>query len=164
MRMSNELAGQVALVTGGGRGFGKAIAKAFAAAGAAVTVTARSTKQLDATVAEIKAAGGKALAVPGDVTHRKDVERVVAAVHRHFGATTLLVNNAGLASPFGPIGTIDPDEWWASQAVHVFGPFLLHQPRAAGHDRETRRAHHQRGEPRRHARGAEPLGVLHRQG
>lgn len=123
--MSNELAGQVALVTGGGRGFGKAIAKAFAAAGAAVTVTARSTKQLDTTVAEIKAAGGKALAVPGDVTHRKDVERVVATVHRHFGATTLLVNNAGLASPFGPIGTIDPDEWWASQAVHVFGPFLF---------------------------------------
>ncbi len=122
--MSSELAGQVALVTGAGRGFGKAIAKAFAAAGAAVTVTARSTKQIDATVAEIKAAGGKAFAVPGDVTHRKDVERAVSAAHRHFGPTTLLVNNAGLASPFGPIGTIDPDEWWAAQAVHVLGPFL----------------------------------------
>ena len=122
--MSNELAGQVALVTGAGRGFGKAIAKAFAAAGAAVTVTARSTRQIDTTVAEIKAAGGKAFAVPGDVTHRKDVERVVSAAHRHFGPTTLLVNNAGLASPFGPIGTIDPDEWWAAQAVHVLGPFL----------------------------------------
>jgi NAD(P)-dependent dehydrogenase (short-subunit alcohol dehydrogenase family) len=122
--MTEELAGQVALVTGAGRGFGKAIAKAFAAAGAAVTVTARSTKQIDATVAEIKAAGGKAFAVPGDVTHRKDVERVVSAAQRHFGPATLLVNNAGLASPFGPIGTIDPDEWWASQAVHVLGPFL----------------------------------------
>jgi NAD(P)-dependent dehydrogenase (short-subunit alcohol dehydrogenase family) len=75
-------------------------------------------------VAEIKASGGKAFAVPGDVTHRKDVERVVLAAHRHFGPTTLLVNNAGLASPFGPIGTIDPDEWWAAQAVHVLGPFL----------------------------------------
>lgn len=123
--MTNELAGQVALITGGGRGFGKAIAMAFAAAGAAVTITARSTKQLDAAVAEIKAAGGKALAVPGDVTHRKDVERVVSAAHRHFGATTLLVNNAGLAGPFGPIGTIDPDEWWDAQAVHVRGPFLF---------------------------------------
>lgn len=122
--MANELAGQVALVTGAGRGFGKAIAMAFAAEGAAVTVTARSTKQIDATVAAIKAAGGKAFAVPGDVTNRKDVERVVSAAHKHFGATTLLVNNAGLASPFGPIGTIDPDEWWASQAVHVRGPFL----------------------------------------
>lgn len=119
-----ELAGQVALITGGGRGFGKAIAKAFAAAGAAVTVTARSTKQLDTTVREIKAAGGKAFAVPGDVTNSKDVERVIGAAHKHFGPATLLVNNAGLAGPFGPIGTIDPDEWWASQAVHVRGPFL----------------------------------------
>jgi NAD(P)-dependent dehydrogenase (short-subunit alcohol dehydrogenase family) len=123
--MGGELAGQVALITGGGRGFGKAIAKAFAAAGAAVTVTARTTKQIDSTVAEIKAAGGNALAVPGDVTNRKDVERVVGAAHRHFGPTTLLVNNAGLAGPFGPIGTLDPDEWWASQAVHVRGPFLF---------------------------------------
>lgn len=122
--MASELEGQVALITGGGRGFGKAIAMAFAAEGARVTVTARSTKQIDATVAEIKAAGGQAFAVPGDVTNRKDVERVVSAAHKHFGPTTLLVNNAGLASPFGPIGTIDPDEWWASQAVHVRGPFL----------------------------------------
>jgi NAD(P)-dependent dehydrogenase (short-subunit alcohol dehydrogenase family) len=122
--VANELEGHVALVTGGGRGFGKAIAKAFAAEGARVTVTARSTKQIDTTVAEIKAAGGQAFAVPGDVTNRKDVERVVSAAHKHFGPTTLLVNNAGLASPFGPIGTIDPDEWWASQAVHVRGPFL----------------------------------------
>lgn len=123
--MANELAGQVALVTGAGRGFGKAIAMAFAAAGAAVTITARSTKQLDATVAEIKAKGGKAFAVPGDVTHRKDVERVIAAAEKHFGPATLLVNNAGVAGPFGPIGTLDPDEWWAAQAVHVRGPFLF---------------------------------------
>jgi NAD(P)-dependent dehydrogenase (short-subunit alcohol dehydrogenase family) len=122
--MANELAGQVALVTGAGRGFGKAIAMAFAAAGAAVTITARSTKQIDATVAEIKAKGGKAFAVPGDVTHRKDVERVIGAAEKHFGPATLLVNNAGLAGPFGPIGTLDPDEWWAAQAVHVRGPFL----------------------------------------
>lgn len=122
--MTHQLAGQVALVTGGGRGFGKAIAKAFAAEGAAVTVTARSTNEIDSTVLEIKAAGGKAFAVPGDVTNRKDVERVVSAAERHFGPTTLLVNNAGVAGPFGPIGTVDPDEWWAAHAVHVRGPFL----------------------------------------
>jgi NAD(P)-dependent dehydrogenase (short-subunit alcohol dehydrogenase family) len=123
--MTKELEGHVALITGGGRGFGKAIALAFAAQGAAVTVTARSTRQLDQTVAEIKAAGGRGFAVPGDVTNRKDVERVVRAAHAHFGPTTLLVNNAGLSGPFGPIGTVDPDEWWASQAVHVRGPFLF---------------------------------------
>jgi NAD(P)-dependent dehydrogenase (short-subunit alcohol dehydrogenase family) len=123
--MENELAGHVALITGGGRGFGKAIAKAFAAAGAAVTITARTTRQIDDTVAEIKASGGRAFAVPGDVTSRKDAERVVGAAQRHFGPTTLLVNNAGVAGPFGPIGLLDPDEWWAAQAVHVRGPFLF---------------------------------------
>jgi 3-oxoacyl-[acyl-carrier protein] reductase len=123
--MARVLEGHVALVTGGGRGFGRAIAQAFAAEGAAVTVTARSTRQLDETVAQIKALGGKGFAVPGDVTNRKDVERVVLTAQKHFGATTLLVNNAGLAGPFGPIGTVDPDEWWASQAVHVRGPFLF---------------------------------------
>ena len=123
--MANQLAGHVAVITGGGRGFGKAIAKAFAAEGAAVTITARTTKQIDTTVAEIKAEGGKAFAVPGDVTSRKDVERVIAAAHRHFGPATLLVNNAGIAGPFGPIGVLDPDEWWQAQAVHVRGPFLF---------------------------------------
>jgi NAD(P)-dependent dehydrogenase (short-subunit alcohol dehydrogenase family) len=122
--MSGELSGQVALVTGAGRGFGKAIAKGLAAAGALVTVTARTTAQLDATVAEIKAAGGNAFAIPGDVTHRRDVERVVSMAQKHFGPATLLVNNAGVAGPYGPIGTVDPDEWWASQAVHLRAPFL----------------------------------------
>lgn len=123
--MARELEGQVALVTGGGRGFGRAIAMGLAAEGASVTVTARSTLQIDETVALIKAAGGKAFAVPGDVTNRRDVERVVSAARRHFGPATLLVNNAGVAGPFGPIGRVDPDEWWAAQAVHVRGPFLF---------------------------------------
>jgi NAD(P)-dependent dehydrogenase (short-subunit alcohol dehydrogenase family) len=122
--MANELAGHVAIVTGAGRGFGKAIATAFAAEGAAVTVTSRSAQQIEQTAAEIRAAGGKALAVAGDVTNRKDVERVVAAARGEFGAATQLVNNAGQAGPFGPIGKLDPDAWWTAQATHVFGPFL----------------------------------------
>jgi NAD(P)-dependent dehydrogenase (short-subunit alcohol dehydrogenase family) len=122
--MANELAGHVAIVTGAGRGFGKAIAKAFAAAGAVVTVTSRTTKQIEETASEIHAAGGHAFAVPGDVTRRQDVERVVAAARGKFGPTTLLVNNAGQAGPFGPVGQLDPDKWWQAQAVHVFGPFL----------------------------------------
>lgn len=122
--MANELAGHVAIVTGAGRGFGKAIAKAFAAAGAVVTVTARTTQQIEETANEIHGAGGHAYAVAGDVTKRADVERVVAAARTKFGPATLLVNNAGQAGPFGPIGTLDPDEWWRAQAVHVFGPFL----------------------------------------
>jgi NAD(P)-dependent dehydrogenase (short-subunit alcohol dehydrogenase family) len=124
--MANELAGQVAIVTGAGRGFGKAIATAFAAAGAVVTVTARTAKQIEETASEINAAGGHAYAVAGDVTKRADVERVVAAARAKHGPATLLVNNAGQAGPFGPIGTLDPDAWWQAQSVHVLGPFLYY--------------------------------------
>ena len=120
-----NLAGQIAIVTGGGRGFGKAIARGLAAAGAAVTVTARSRNQLDATVAEIEAAGGRALAVAGDVTKRADVAHVVETAEKKFGPTTVLVNNAGVTGPFGPVWTSDPDDWWDAQAVIVRGTLLF---------------------------------------
>ena len=123
--MTRELIGEIALVTGGGRGFGREIAKGLAAAGARVVVTARSREQLDETVKLIEAAGGSAFAVIGDVTRRGDVDRVVSEVKKHFGAVTILVNNAGLAGPFGPIWHVDPDVWWNSQAIHVRGVFLF---------------------------------------
>jgi NAD(P)-dependent dehydrogenase (short-subunit alcohol dehydrogenase family) len=123
--MARELEKQVAIITGAGRGIGRAIALRFAAAGAAVTVTARNKAQLDETVAEIEAAGGQALAASGDATHREDVGRIVRASTKHFGQTTLVVNNAGVPGPFGPVGIVDPDEWWAAQAVHIRAPFLF---------------------------------------
>jgi len=119
------LASEAAIVTGGGRGFGKAIARGLVAAGAAVTVTARSRNQLDQTVTEIEAAGGRAIAVAGDVTNRADVARVVAEAEKKFGPTTVLVNNAGVTGPFGPIWTSDPDDWWDAQAVIVRGTLLF---------------------------------------
>jgi 3-oxoacyl-[acyl-carrier protein] reductase len=119
------LAGEAAIVTGGGRGFGRAIALGLAAAGAAVIVTARSKDQLDETVALIEGGGGRALAVAGDVTSRADVTRVVAAAEKQFGPTTVLVNNAGITGPFGPVWTSDPDEWWDAQAVIVRGTLLF---------------------------------------
>ncbi|HJS21680.1 MAG TPA: SDR family NAD(P)-dependent oxidoreductase [Steroidobacteraceae bacterium] len=123
--MAGELNGATAIVTGAGRGFGRAIALRFAAEGAAVTVTARTRAQIDSTVAEIKSAGGRALAIPGDVTRREDVARVVQAATEAFGPVTLLLSNAGLPGPFGPIGVVDPDVWWASQAVHLRAPLLF---------------------------------------
>jgi NAD(P)-dependent dehydrogenase (short-subunit alcohol dehydrogenase family) len=119
------LAGERAIVTGGGRGFGNAIALGLAAAGAAVTVTARSKDQLASTVAEIESAGGKALAVAGDVVNRADVARVVAAAELKLGPTTILVNNAGVTGPFGPVWVTDPDDWWDAQAVVVRGTLLF---------------------------------------
>ncbi|HXQ26705.1 MAG TPA: SDR family oxidoreductase [Candidatus Acidoferrales bacterium] len=122
---ARKLAGHTAIVTGAGRGFGRAIALGLAAAGASVTVTARSKDQLDETVAQIRKAGGRALAVAGDVTNRKDVARVVKAAEKKFGPTTVLVNNAGVTGPFGPVWIVDPDEWWDAQAVSVRGTFLF---------------------------------------
>ena len=123
--MAGDLKGHVAIVTGGGGGFGRAIAERFAVEGAAVTVTSRTKAQLDETVAEIQAKGGRALAVAGDATNRADVTRVVVETERAFGSVTLMVNNAGVPGPFGPIGVMDPDEWWAAQAVHLRAPFLF---------------------------------------
>ena len=83
--MAGELNGQVAIVTGAGRGFGRAIAQRLAAEGAAVTVTARTGEQLAQVVAEIDAAGGRAHAVPADVTSREDVARVVRETRKQLG-------------------------------------------------------------------------------
>jgi NAD(P)-dependent dehydrogenase (short-subunit alcohol dehydrogenase family) len=115
----------VALITGGGRGFGKAIALRFAAEGAAVAVTARTRTELDRTAAEIAAAGGRALAVCADVTLPADVSRVVRATTERFGPVTLLVNNAGIPGPFAPLWATDPEEWWFAQEVHIRAPFMF---------------------------------------
>jgi NAD(P)-dependent dehydrogenase (short-subunit alcohol dehydrogenase family) len=122
--MARQLQRQVAIVTGAGRGFGRTIAMRFAAEGAAVTVTARTQKQLDAVAAEIAIAGGRALAIVGDVTSQRDVARVVAMTEEHFGPATLLVNNAGVPGPFGPIWAVDWEAWWSAQQVHILAPLL----------------------------------------
>jgi len=123
--MGGLLTGQVAIVTGGGRGIGKGIALRLAAAGAAVALTSRNKAQLDQVLAEIEAAGGRGLAVAGDATKREDVARVARATVEELGGVTLLVNNAGLAGPYGPIGIVDPDAWWAAQEVHIRAPLLF---------------------------------------
>jgi NAD(P)-dependent dehydrogenase (short-subunit alcohol dehydrogenase family) len=123
--MTKELKGQVALITGGGRGFGKAIALKLAAEGAAVAVTARTQAELDQTQAEVKSAGGSGLAVSGNVTRPEDVARVVRATTDHFGPITLFVNNAGIPGPFAPIWAADPAEWWFAQEVHLRAFFMF---------------------------------------
>jgi 3-oxoacyl-[acyl-carrier protein] reductase len=122
--MAGELTGQAAFVTGAGRGIGRAIAEAYAAEGAAVAVMARSTAQIEETVDRIAQAGGRAVAVTGDVTNRSDVEQAIAEAERQFGPITVLVNNAGITGPFAPIFDADPDEWWRTQEVHLHGTFL----------------------------------------
>lgn len=123
--MSGSLIGEIAIVTGGGRGFGEQIARRLAEEGAAVTVVSRNKAQLDNVVAQVAAGGGRAFAVAADVTDRTAVNAAITAAERKFGAATLLVNSAGVDRPFGPIGVADPDEWWDAHAVHVRGPLLF---------------------------------------
>jgi NAD(P)-dependent dehydrogenase (short-subunit alcohol dehydrogenase family) len=121
---SNELAGQVALVTGGGRGLGRCYVEALAAAGAAVAAVARTASQLDDAVAAVEAAGGRARPYAGDVADAAFVERTIAAAELDLGPIDLLVNAAGVAEPYGPLAETDPDAWWRGVEINAKGPFL----------------------------------------
>jgi NAD(P)-dependent dehydrogenase (short-subunit alcohol dehydrogenase family) len=116
-----ELQGQVAIVTGSGRGFGRAIAKGLAAAGAAVVVSSRTQSEIDEVTASIEDAGGQALGQLADVTKLADIEAVRVAAEGKFGPVTLAVHNAGVPWPFGPTWVVDPARWWNAQQVHVLG-------------------------------------------
>jgi NAD(P)-dependent dehydrogenase (short-subunit alcohol dehydrogenase family) len=119
------LDGQVALVTGAGRGFGRAIAERFAAEGAAVALLARSLAQIDEVAGVVRGAGGQALGVRCDVTDASSVEHAVAKIEELLGPIDILVNNAGVPGPFGPIWQVDPDDWWRAQAIHIRAPMLF---------------------------------------
>lgn len=123
--MSVLLAGRTALVTGGGRGLGRGIAMGLARAGARVALVARTRSELDESAAQVESEGGRALPIVADVTGRPAVEAAVAETERSLGPISILVNNAGLARPYGPIGHVDPDEWWRSHEIHVRGTLLF---------------------------------------
>jgi len=127
---SNELAadrglvGEVAIVTGGGRGIGRAIAQRLAQAGATTILVARSTAELQSAVSHIKNTGGQATYVRADVTDHTDVERMVGNVLAEFGSINLLVNSAGDPGPIAPVWEMDIDRWWYCMEVNLRGPFL----------------------------------------
>jgi 3-oxoacyl-[acyl-carrier protein] reductase len=115
-----ELEGQVALVTGGGRGIGADVARELASAGMKVAVSARTAEQVEAVASEI---GG--LALTADVSRREDAERIVAETERELGPIDLLVNNAGITIWEERAWELDVGDWWHIHEVNVLGPYLL---------------------------------------
>jgi NAD(P)-dependent dehydrogenase (short-subunit alcohol dehydrogenase family) len=114
----------VAIVTGAGRGIGRAIALALAGQGAAVALVSRTSAQLEAVAAEIEAAGGRAVPAPVDVTDRAEVEALVRRVESDLGPVDLQVNNAGSFYAIGPVWEVEPDQWWRDVEINLRGLFL----------------------------------------
>ena len=115
-----QLKDKVAIITGSGRGIGRAIAIAYAAEGARVVIAARNTTQLDEVGTEIAANDGEVLAVPTDVQVRSEVENLVQETVDHFGRIDILVNNAGI-NPRGPFLDATDEEWEQGWQINVMG-------------------------------------------
>ena len=127
-----QLAGKIALVTGAGRGIGKAIAIGFAGSGADIVAVSRTLPEIQETVRTVNVAGRRALAIRADVSRLEDVEGIAQQVRSHFGRLDILVNNAALRMNY--LGTKDRyyipfvnltvDDWDSTIKVNLRGPFL----------------------------------------
>jgi NAD(P)-dependent dehydrogenase (short-subunit alcohol dehydrogenase family) len=137
MTREDTLAGRVAIVTGGGRGLGRAFALALAEAGADVALAARSIGDIERVATEVEELGRRALAAPTDVTDAAAVERLVERVLSELGDLDILVNNSGITHS-APLLETSPEEWDRVVATNLRGCFLC--MRAAGRHFADRRA------------------------
>lgn len=121
-----DMVGKTVLITGASRGIGAATARAFAAAGANVSLLARSTDAIATLAGEI---GEKALAIPCDVSRYSEVEAAIGATARTFGGLDVLINNAGVIDPIGDLVDCDPDAWGRAIDINLKG--VMYGMRAA---------------------------------
>ena len=118
-----DFSGKVVFVTGASRGIGRAIAIAFARAGANVALASRTAERLEEVATEIRAGGGEALVVPADVAIEADVVRATERTVARWGRLDVLINNAGLID-FGPLPEIEPDAWDRVMGANLTGAYL----------------------------------------
>tara|TARA_B100001146_G_scaffold42641_1_gene36287 strand:+ start:87 stop:830 length:744 start_codon:yes stop_codon:yes gene_type:complete len=118
-----QLDGKIAIVTGGGTGIGKGIAKAFVDEGCSVVIAARDAARLEATADELSSRGGIVVAIQTDVTNEEQMIKLFARTMDQFGKLNILVNNSG-AFDGGPIEELTMEKWQRVIDVNVTGPFL----------------------------------------
>ncbi len=118
------LEGTTAVVTGAGRGIGRAISLAYAEAGAHVALVARSSDELERVAEEIRVAGGIALPTTVDVADADAVETGFQRIEETLGPVDLLVNNAASFYAIGPVWEVDAERWWRDVTINVNGVFL----------------------------------------
>ncbi len=118
-----KLAGEVAVVTGAGRGIGRAIALAQAGEGAKVALLARTAAEIEAVAEQIAAEGGVARAFAVDIVDLDLVTKTFAAIEGELGPVSLITNNAGAFAAIGPIWTVEPEAWWRDVETNVRGTF-----------------------------------------
>jgi 3-oxoacyl-[acyl-carrier protein] reductase len=133
-----SLDGKIAIVTGGGRGIGRAIATRLAEMGATAVICGRSQQTLEATAQEIRSAGGKCEAIICDVGQLASVEALAARVQKTFGRADILVNNAGVGDFSRPLHQLPPDDWnrilttnlrGVYYAIRSFAPMMIQAKR-----------------------------------
>lgn len=120
-----KLQGQVAIVTGAGRGIGAAAAQRLAAGGASVVLAARSGEEIEAVAAQLRQKGARAIAVAADVSDLDGVEEIVESALEQFDRVDILVNNAGVIWPLEEIAETDPEEWAYNIMINLVGPFFM---------------------------------------
>jgi NAD(P)-dependent dehydrogenase (short-subunit alcohol dehydrogenase family) len=121
------LDGMVALVSGGGRGVGRLLGARLAGAGAAVGLIARSADELAAAAGEVNRAGGTAAAAVADVADHRAAAAAVSELRHKLGTADILINNAGISGPVGPLWQAQTAEWWRAIEVNLGGAFVLTQ-------------------------------------
>jgi len=123
MALDVDIRGQVAVITGAGRGIGAAIARKLAELGASCVICGRTEAPLRETAANITSAGAKCEPITCDVTDLRSVEALVRQVQETFGRTDILINNAGVGGPGGPLHQMPPDAWDKVMNTNLRGAF-----------------------------------------